>query len=276
MLFAVLHSRFESFLDITPIGRLMNRFSKDVEEIDHKIYSTFAEVIRLNCCAAILLLGICYTVGWEILVLISIWMIYSHACQLRVIAPRREFGRLNSVTNSPLLTSLTDSIEGLPVMKNTGQGLLVWMQQKFINHASSIINLNIYDEIFVNWFDLRMILSQSLLIQSGSFLLIAFYFENLTVSKFGLFLLCILDLGSYLGESIKIRTEMTVAMIAIERCSFIASLEPEANYKTLKSEKRQFMKGGVGRMRRMIKYQLEFKREQVVSEGKLEFQNVSA
>jgi hypothetical protein len=89
-----------------------------------------------------------------------------------------------------MINSFTDTLKGLPFLRNTGVKLYDWMRSKFIKQAGIITNLAIYDEILINWFDLRMGISQNLFIQAGCFALLIFYYDNLTSSSFGLFLLC--------------------------------------------------------------------------------------
>jgi ABC-type multidrug transport system fused ATPase/permease subunit len=48
MVFSVLHSEMEKFLDRIPIGRIINRFSRDIDEVDKKVYSFFSYLLRIN------------------------------------------------------------------------------------------------------------------------------------------------------------------------------------------------------------------------------------
>lgn len=83
-------------------------------------------------------------------------------------------------------------------------------------------------------------------------------------------------MGNTLRDSIKVRTEVVVSMIAIERCSYLNKLQPEPNYKTVEVERKKFIKGGKRRMKQLISYEKKLKREEVVSTGKLQFKNVTA
>lgn len=78
MIFGVLHSQMEKFLDLIPVGRIVNRFSSDIREADTKVYSFFAYFIRVNINVLVLFLTICYSVGWEVVGLIIIWVILAY------------------------------------------------------------------------------------------------------------------------------------------------------------------------------------------------------
>lgn len=150
------------------------------------------------------------------------------------------------------------------------------MRSKFIKQASIITNLAIYDEILINWFDVRMGISNYILIQCGCFALLIYYYDNITSSSFGLFLLCSFQMASMLSESIKARVELAISMVSVERCTFLNKLAPEQNYKTLDYERKQFLRGGAARMKKLEEYEKKNQREVVVTEGKLSFVNVSA
>jgi hypothetical protein len=113
-------------------------------------------MIRVNAQAVILFLTICYAVGWEVIGLIAVWLLLALWCQNLFLNARREYKRVNSVAKSPMINSFTDTLKGLPILRNTGQDLLPWIRAKFMKQIGLITNLNILDNILVNWFDLRL------------------------------------------------------------------------------------------------------------------------
>lgn len=276
MVHGVLHSQMERFLDRIPIGRIVNRFSADIDTVDKRVYSFFAYMIRVNSQALILFFTICYSVGVEVLGLIFIWLLLAIYCQSLFLNARREYKRVSSVAKSPMINSFTDTLKGLPVLRNTGKDLMPWMRAKFMKQIALITNLNVLDNILVNWFDLRLGIYQEIIIQAGSFLLLVFYYDNLSTANFGLFTLCVFQMGYTLRDSIKVRTEVVVSMIAIERCGYLNKLKPEPNYKTLDYERKNFIKGGKKRMGKLLNYEKKTVREEVVTTGELKFENVTA
>ena len=90
-----------------------------------------------------------------------------------------------------MINYFTDTLKGLPILRNSGSGLLPWIRAKFMKQIALITNLNVLDNILVNWFDLRLGLYQVIIIQMGAFILLVYYYDNLTASNFGLFTLCI-------------------------------------------------------------------------------------
>lgn len=227
MVFSVLHAEMERFLDRIPIGRIVNRFSRDVDEVDKNVYSNFSYLLRINATVLILFATICYTIGWEVIILILIWTGYAWYCSNQFMDIRREFKRVQSVAKSPMINCFTDMLKGLPLLRNTGSQMYEWMRVKFVKQIEIITNLSIYDEILVNWFDVRLGITQNIVVVGGCLALLIFYYKNLTSSSFGLFLLCTFQMGNSLSEAIKSRTQMAMSMVSVERCSFLNKLTPE-------------------------------------------------
>jgi ABC-type multidrug transport system fused ATPase/permease subunit len=156
MVYGVLHSQMEKFLDRIPVGRIINRFSRDIDEVDKKVYSYFSYLIRVNTQTLILFVTICYTVGWEVIGLIGIWLVLTLYCQGKFMNARQEYKRLVSVAKSPMISYFTDALKGMPTLRNTGDGLVKWLKGKFMHQICMIHNFGIIDETLINWFDVRI------------------------------------------------------------------------------------------------------------------------
>lgn len=141
MTFSLLHCEMEKFLDRIPIGRIINKFSKDIDIVDKNIYSDFAFFLRSLMYSVSLLATICYVVGIEMLALILIWLIITIKIQNKVMTTKRELKRCQSVQNSPMVNYYMDIIKGLTVMRNTdsqedkqnGNTLFNWMREKYVS-----------------------------------------------------------------------------------------------------------------------------------------------
>lgn len=132
MVYSTLHSQIESFIDRVPTGRLLNRFSGDIYDIDCKVYYVFAYTLRTNSRALILLATFCYAVGWEVALLILIWLVIAMHTQAQITEIRRDFKRLTAVTKSPMVNALSDTLKGLTSLRNSNLDLFCWMKDKFM------------------------------------------------------------------------------------------------------------------------------------------------
>ncbi|GFQ88375.1 multidrug resistance-associated protein 7 [Trichonephila clavata] len=100
-----------SFFDITPLGRIMNRFSSDIYCIDDAfpfILNIFlAQVFALAGCIIIT----CYALPW-ILLPISILLIFYCKLQQYYRFTSRELKRLSSISLSPIYAHFSETLNG--------------------------------------------------------------------------------------------------------------------------------------------------------------------
>uniref|UniRef100_A0A183F759 ABC transmembrane type-1 domain-containing protein n=1 Tax=Heligmosomoides polygyrus TaxID=6339 RepID=A0A183F759_HELPZ len=108
------------FFDSTPTGRILNRFSKDMDEIDVKLPFT-AEVFLQNMITCV---GFLLVIAWVfpafLLACIPLFAIFL----LFVICFRagiRSLKRSENISRSPLFDHITTTIEGLACIHSYGQ-----------------------------------------------------------------------------------------------------------------------------------------------------------
>ncbi|KAJ2847340.1 Transporter of the ATP-binding cassette (ABC) [Coemansia brasiliensis] len=108
------------FFDITPVGRLINRFSKDMETIDQSLSSSLAIfVTELTASLAILVvisvITPAFTLG-AIIIAIIYWII-----GILYLSASREIKRFESVTKSPIYTQFGETLSGVSTIRAYGQ-----------------------------------------------------------------------------------------------------------------------------------------------------------
>jgi ABC-type multidrug transport system fused ATPase/permease subunit len=108
-----------SFFEGTPVGRVLNRFSRDMEAIDQQIPRSLHEAFG---CVFTILTTLCVVVGVSPLALLAVGpiaLIYWRV-QRRFRPASREGQRLDSVTRSPLFALFSQSLAGVPVIRAFG------------------------------------------------------------------------------------------------------------------------------------------------------------
>ncbi|KAJ2137532.1 hypothetical protein IW136_003475 [Coemansia sp. RSA 678] len=108
------------FFDTTPVGRLINRFSKDMETIDQSLSSSLATVItQLTASLAILVvisvITPAFTLG-AIIIAIIYW-----AIGILYLSSSQEIKRFESVTKSPIFTLFGETLNGVSTIRAYGQ-----------------------------------------------------------------------------------------------------------------------------------------------------------
>ena len=109
------------FFDTTPQGRILNRFSKDIDVLD----ATMPMIIRgwITCLLAVLstFLIISYTTPYFMLptgiILCGYWIV-----QRIYVASSRQLKRLESISKSPIFSQFGETINGVQFSEEPAAG----------------------------------------------------------------------------------------------------------------------------------------------------------
>ena len=101
-----------AFFDTTPLGRIINRFSKDMDEVDLMIPTNIKDVFDFGFSVIGTMFVICYANPYILIVLIPIICLLL-LIQSRYLTLSRQLKRMVSVTRSPINSSLTESFRYL-------------------------------------------------------------------------------------------------------------------------------------------------------------------
>ena len=105
-----------SFFDSQPTGRLLNRFTKDVEAVDTSLQSSISSF--LSCSVSVL---------WSLVVVVAVSpatavaffpITFAYAkIQRQYVATSRELKRLDSLAMSPIFSHFSETLQGLAVVR---------------------------------------------------------------------------------------------------------------------------------------------------------------
>lgn len=109
-----------SFFDTTPLGRVMNRFSKDVDVVDNVLPMTMRMWILMffNVVAVVFVISLSTPIFLS--VVIPIGIIY-YFIQKFYVATSRQLKRIESVTRSPIYSHFSESITGQSTIRAYGE-----------------------------------------------------------------------------------------------------------------------------------------------------------
>uniref|UniRef100_A0A0L8GHH2 ABC-type glutathione-S-conjugate transporter n=1 Tax=Octopus bimaculoides TaxID=37653 RepID=A0A0L8GHH2_OCTBM len=154
-----------SFFDTTPIGRIINRFSRDIDVVDN----TLAFIIRrwlqivLQSIGTIIIIG--YSTPDFLVVVLPIMLVY-YIIQTVYIPSSRQLKRLESTTKSPIYTHFSESISGSSMIRAFN------IEQDFIEESRTLVDKNLVF-VYVNkssnrWLGIRLELVGNLIIIAAS------------------------------------------------------------------------------------------------------------
>lgn len=110
-----------SFFETTPLGRIMNRFSKDIDTIDN-VLGDSARMLTMtasNIAGAIILIAI--LLPWFLIPVFVIFIFYGYFATF-YRASARELKRLDAILRSSLYAHFSESLSGLSTIRAYGEG----------------------------------------------------------------------------------------------------------------------------------------------------------
>jgi len=109
-----------TFFETTPLGRIMNRFTKDIDTIDNVVPDSFRIflVTFANVIGSFVLVTI--IVPWFLIALGAVMVVYA-AIAVYYRASARELKRLDSILRSSLYAHFSESLAGLATIRAYGE-----------------------------------------------------------------------------------------------------------------------------------------------------------
>lgn len=100
-----------SFFDTTPLGRVMNRFSKDVDMADNTLPMSIRTFIMMFFNVISVFIVISTATPIFLAVILPIGLVY-YFIQAVFVSTSRQLKRIESVTRSPIYSHFSESISG--------------------------------------------------------------------------------------------------------------------------------------------------------------------
>ncbi|KAJ3066852.1 hypothetical protein HDU99_003715, partial [Rhizoclosmatium hyalinum] len=213
------------FFDTNPLGRILNRFSKDQDAIDQSLaasYQSFASSLASTISTFALMI---YATPIFAIPLVPILTLY-YFLQRLYRNTSRELKRLDSITRSPLYANFGATLTGLPTIRAYG------VQSRFIRNNDAATNGNNSPYFLLimaqNWLATRLqVLGSLLVFFAAMFGVLAA--RTVSVSLLGLQLTYALNVTQILNQFVSQFTAIEVAMNAVERVQYYATqVEVEA------------------------------------------------
>ncbi|KAJ1995836.1 Transporter of the ATP-binding cassette (ABC) [Coemansia spiralis] len=212
------------FFDITPVGRLINRFSKDMETIDQALSSSLAifmtEVISsLAILVVIAVITPQFTLG-AILIAGIYWII-----GMLYLSASREIKRFESVTKSPIYTQFGETLNGVSTIRAYGQ------ERRFRKTNYKKIDDNIRPFIYMwganRWLSIRVDLAGALVsFMAGLLALMAT--GRMDAGLAGLSLSYALNFTEHILWVVRFYSVNEMNLNSVERVVEYLDVEPEA------------------------------------------------
>jgi len=133
---ALLDAPVNKFFDVTPVGRILNRLSKDQNIIDSSLlFGINASIGQIFTVVNTLIISV-YVVPY-VIIAIPVAAYLSFKVQQFYLSSSRELMRLESISRSPIIQHFSETISGVGTIRAFGY------QDRFINKNAELLNNNI-------------------------------------------------------------------------------------------------------------------------------------
>ncbi|GMF33368.1 unnamed protein product [Phytophthora fragariaefolia] len=221
----VIAAPITTFFDVTPIGRILNRFSRDLDEVDNPLpywalwllLCIFQVLSSFIVCAAVnpFVLLIYGPVGY------GCWFV-GRVYQ----SSARELKRLDGVTRSPFLNLMSETISGIETVR------AYKMVDAFASRCEELLNNNIKHYFLLQtaarWFDMRTDWFVSVIIGVVAVLAVATK-SSVGAAVAGLSLTYASQLSSSFQRMTTLATRVESSMTCFERIAHYGSLDEEGH-----------------------------------------------
>uniref|UniRef100_A0AAX7VP83 Cystic fibrosis transmembrane conductance regulator n=1 Tax=Astatotilapia calliptera TaxID=8154 RepID=A0AAX7VP83_ASTCA len=108
------------FFDINPIGRVLNRFSKDIGLLDSNMPVTFADFVQIFLQILGVIAVAASVIPWILIPVVPLLLIFLYLRRY-FLRTSRNVKRLESTTRSPVFSHLSSSLQGLWTIRAFGE-----------------------------------------------------------------------------------------------------------------------------------------------------------
>ncbi|XP_078592465.1 ATP-binding cassette sub-family C member 5-like isoform X2 [Branchiostoma floridae x Branchiostoma japonicum] len=213
------------FFDVTPTGRILNRFSRDLDEVDVRLPLNMQVYLETLFIVVASILNICVVFPWFVLALVPLGILFFLANYFfrHVI---RELKRFDNIMRSPWFSHVTASIQGLHTIHAYQQ------EKEFLRNFITLLDRNNAAMLMYNmgtrWLAVRLD-SMALVINTMAAVMVVVFHGQIPASLAGLALSYAIQTSGLLQLMVRTASETEARFTSVERITHYSNgLEEEA------------------------------------------------
>ncbi|KAK8811416.1 hypothetical protein WA158_003150 [Blastocystis sp. Blastoise] len=216
-----------AFHDITPIGRVLNRFNKDMDMIDNQLAQTLLQVLMQFFVVVGYIVQISITTTGIMIPLLAVIIVIFYFLQSFFRRANTDVQRLESISRSPIFEDFQAVLSGAPTIRAYGH------QERFIKKIENRILINNHRQLIFQYCSCWLTLRTDILVAFVAFfvVIISNSLKGLiTAGLLGIALNASYGLGATLKQWTRVMAQLEAQMNSVERVKYyIDTVEPESN-----------------------------------------------
>ncbi|KAJ3094386.1 hypothetical protein HDU97_008125 [Phlyctochytrium planicorne] len=211
------------FFDKTPIGRILNRASKDIAAIDREVIMSYHFFFALVLDIITITVIVTYIIPFFIIAFVPFGFIYYNIAK-QYLASSRELKRMDSVSRSPIYSMFSETLVGASTIRAYGA------EQRFQSENMRRLNTNhrAYYYLWASnrWLGVRISTVAGLVICVSASITV--FSRNLIGPELaGIALIWSLNFSDYLIWLIRVHAQLEMSLNAVERVGEYLVIEQE-------------------------------------------------
>ncbi|XP_048239473.1 ATP-binding cassette sub-family C member 2-like [Haliotis rufescens] len=213
-----------SFFDTTPTGRIVNRFSQDIDTIDTSMPSTVEYAINTLLQVLSSIIVISFTTPIFLVVVVPLVILY-YFIQRFYVTTSRQLKRLESKARSPIYSHFGETLSGASVIRS------FQAQSRFIKESEDRVDTNqrftFYASCALRWLGVRLEIIGNIIVFAAS-LFAVMSRDTLSGGLVGLSISYAIEITVNLNLMVQLVSGVETQIVSVERVKEYTEIDSEA------------------------------------------------
>ena len=220
----LLRAPTNTFYDVTPVGRIINRFSKDVDQVDLLLPDNLGQFTQ-NMMLILSIIVLSATASWYfVFIFIPVFCIFWYI-QHVYRQTSRELKRLDGTTRSPIFSTFGESLAGLSTIRAYA------VQKQFQSYYNRKVDTNtkcfLFSQLAERWLSLRIEFISAILVLATAILVVTVS-SQISPQRIGIALIYSLQIAGVLQYTLRLSIMVETTLTSVERLVAYSHVESEA------------------------------------------------
>ncbi|XP_065304617.1 ATP-binding cassette sub-family C member 5-like [Dermacentor albipictus] len=202
-----------SFFDVTPSGRITNRFSKDMDEMDIRV-PFFLEMVVQSLLSIVLQLIISVYVYQVFCIVLGAAVVVYLLLDRWLNVGVREVKKLDNVARSAVIVHLTTTLQGVAVIRVFG--CHKWFTNKMYELVNKQSVAHVVFHLASRWFTLRMEFVGICMVAAAAFIVVIMR-QSVSTGLAGLMLASVFSVCTFIPFIMRLKSELSARLTSMER-----------------------------------------------------------
>ncbi|KAF0691125.1 hypothetical protein As57867_017522, partial [Aphanomyces stellatus] len=221
----VIEAPVNTFFDITPVGRVLNRFSSDLDQVDSLLPFFGVLCLQFGFQIAAVIVVCAITSPFILLVYAPLVYLFAKAQQFYTLTSA-ELKRLESISRTPVVNLISEAINGISTIRAFGMtAAFATRSRRVLDHNQSFFMLY---RISSRWLQMRLDWLSAAILAGVSFIAVASR-QSIGLTAAGLALTYASQMSAFLSRMTMTSSMIENIMTCVERLEHYNTLDTEGD-----------------------------------------------